>query len=100
LQGLAFLHASDMIHRDIKGNNLLLGWDGSVNLDGCLFFSSTDFGLCALLCPEHSKWRSMVRTTRWMAPKVVRREPYVPKVVTWSLGIVGIEMAKGRAPYI
>ncbi|NWH42561.1 PAK3 kinase, partial [Chloropsis hardwickii] len=59
-----------------------------------------DFGLCALLSPEQSKRRSMVGTTWWMAPKVVRREPYGPKVDTWSLGIVGIEMAKGEAPYI
>ncbi|CAN8220540.1 unnamed protein product [Coccothraustes coccothraustes] len=50
--------------------------------------------------PEQSKRRSMVGTTFWMAPKVVRGEPYSPKVDTWSLGIVGIEMAKGEAPYI
>lgn len=69
-------------------------------LKQCLFFSSADFGLCALLSPEQSKRTSMVGTTCWMAPEVVRREPYGPKVDTWSLGIVGIEMAKGEAPYI
>ncbi|NXH50424.1 PAK1 kinase, partial [Dicaeum eximium] len=69
-------------------------------LKPCLFFSSADFGLCALLSPEQSKRTSMVGTTCWMAPEVVRGEPYGPKVDTWSLGIVGIEMAKGEAPYI
>ncbi|NXP98486.1 PAK3 kinase, partial [Vidua macroura] len=97
LKGLAFLHANQVIHRDIKSGNILLGQDGSVY---ACFFSSADFGLCALLSPEQKKRRSMVRTTYWMAPKVMRREPYGPKVDTWSLGIMGIEMAKGEAPYV
>ncbi|NXQ56621.1 PAK3 kinase, partial [Anthoscopus minutus] len=92
LQGLAFLHANQVIHRDIKSSNILLGRDGSVKL--------ADFGLCAVLTPKRSKGRSMVGTTCWMAPEVARKEPYGPKVDTWSLGIVGIEMAKGRAPYV
>ncbi|XP_037980021.1 serine/threonine-protein kinase PAK 3-like [Motacilla alba alba] len=92
LQGLAFLHANQVIHRDIKSDNILLGRDGSVKL--------ADFGLCALLSPGQSKRRSVVGTTCWMAPELVRGEPYGPKVDTWSLGIVGIEMAKGEAPYV
>ncbi|NXM93318.1 PAK3 kinase, partial [Sylvia borin] len=74
-----------------KGDNILLGRDGPVTL--------ADFGLCALLIPEHSEPRPMVGTTCWMTPEVVRRQPYGPKVDTWSLGIVGIEMVKGEAPY-
>ncbi|KAI1229479.1 Serine/threonine-protein kinase PAK 3, partial [Lamprotornis superbus] len=121
LQGLAFLHANQVIHRDIKSSNILLGRDGSVKLGGYCWSGpalregnaglllsgcqvpgsgAADFGLCAVLIREQSKRRSTVGTTCWMAPEVVRGEPYGPKVDTWSLGIVGIEMAKGRAPYI
>ncbi|XP_039946944.1 serine/threonine-protein kinase PAK 3-like [Hirundo rustica] len=91
LQGLAFLHANRVIHRDIKGDNILLSRAGAVKL--------ADFGLCAWLSPEQSKRRSMVGTLRWMASEVLRGQPYGPKGDTWSLGIMGIEMAKGEAPY-
>ncbi|NXO32330.1 PAK3 kinase, partial [Cisticola juncidis] len=91
LQGLHFLHSRQVIHRDVKSGNVLVGMDGSVK--------PGDFGLCAQLSPERSKCSSSVGTPSWMALKVVRGEAYGPKVGIWSLGIMGLEMVEGEAPY-
>ncbi|XP_068855290.1 serine/threonine-protein kinase PAK 3-like [Aphelocoma coerulescens] len=91
LQGLHFLHSRRVIHRDVKSCNILVSTDGSVKL--------ADFGLCAQLTPERNKCSSSVGTPSWMAPEVVRGEAYGPKVDIWSLGIVGLEMVEGEAPY-
>ncbi|KAM3672034.1 serine/threonine-protein kinase PAK 1-like [Ammospiza maritima maritima] len=92
LQGLDFLHSNDVIHRDVKSDNILLRTDGSVKL--------ADFGLATQLTPEQSRRCSVTGTPWWMAPEVVTGQPYGPKVDIWSFGIVGIEMIEQEPPYL
>ncbi|KAI9356927.1 kinase-like domain-containing protein [Pilaira anomala] len=88
LKGLSHLHTQGILHRDVKCENLLLGWHGEVKL--------ADFGLSARIArPNHER----LGTTKWMAPEVIREEYYSEKIDMWSLGITIIEMMDRVPPH-
>uniref|UniRef100_A0A671RYR7 non-specific serine/threonine protein kinase n=1 Tax=Sinocyclocheilus anshuiensis TaxID=1608454 RepID=A0A671RYR7_9TELE len=89
LQGLAYLHCHNMIHRDIKAGNILLTEPGQVKL--------ADFGSASIASPANS----FVGTPYWMAPEVILamdEGQYDGKVDIWSLGITCIELAERKPP--
>ncbi|UYV64078.1 MAP4K1 [Cordylochernes scorpioides] len=97
LQGLAYLHSLAMMHRDVKGANILLTDDGAVKL--------ADFGVSAQITATISKRKSFIGTPYWMAPEVLslvaaveRKGGYNQLCDVWAVGITAIELAELQPP--
>nr|AAX59999.2 myosin 3B variant 2 [Mus musculus] len=95
LLGLQHLHCHRIIHRDVKGNNILLTTEGGVKL--------VDFGVSAQLTSTRLRRNTSVGTPFWMAPEVIACEQqydssYDARCDVWSLGITAIELGDGDPP--
>ena len=101
LAGLSYLHNMDIIHRDIKGANVLVDNKGNIKI--------SDFGISkrveasALLQPQknggHIHRPSLQGSVFWMAPEVVKQTSYTRKADIWSLGCLIVEMFTGTHPF-
>lgn len=99
LTGLSYLHERDIIHRDIKGANILVDNKGTIKI--------SDFGISKKLeasnllgGAKNAKHRpSLQGSVFWMAPEVVKQTSYTRKADIWSLGCLVVEMMTGTHPF-
>uniref|UniRef100_A0A674NEY8 Mitogen-activated protein kinase kinase kinase 3 n=1 Tax=Takifugu rubripes TaxID=31033 RepID=A0A674NEY8_TAKRU len=94
LEGMSYLHSNMIVHRDIKGANILRDSVGNVKLG--------DFGASKRLqtiCMSGTGIRSVTGTPYWMSPEVISGEGYGRKADVWSLGCTVVEMLTEKPPW-
>ncbi|TVU43837.1 hypothetical protein EJB05_10335 [Eragrostis curvula] len=89
-KGMDYLHQNNIIHRDLKSANLLIGYDQVVKI--------ADFGV-ARLGNQEGQMTAETGTYRWMAPEIINHKPYDHKADVFSFAIVLWELATSKVPY-
>ena len=90
LKGLIYIHKLNLIHRDIKGSNIMLSEDGYAKLG--------DFGIGIQL--KNNEFRTSKKgSPHWMSPQVILNKNYDTKTDIWSLGITCLELVEGEPPF-
>ena len=90
-QGLEYIHANKIIHRDLKAHNIFLSKSGDVKIG--------DFGISRILSNSSELASTSVGTPYYIAPEVCRGQPYDYKADIWSLGCILYELCTLRHPF-
>jgi len=90
LEGLTIIHQNNIIHRDIKDDNILIGLNGDIKIG--------DFGLSVRSTAPRSN-KSISGTRRWIAPEVYKKQGYGKKIDIWSLGCLSLVLSTRKLPY-
>ncbi|CAD7703488.1 unnamed protein product [Ostreobium quekettii] len=95
LEGLKYLHEQGVVHRDIKGANILTTKEGLVKL--------ADFGVAAKLTEKGNElvdhYDAVAGSPYWMAPEIIEMTSVGPAADVWSLGCLVVELLTGYPPY-
>ncbi|KRX01163.1 Protein kinase-like domain [Pseudocohnilembus persalinus] len=117
LLGLEYLHSHKVVHRDIKGANVLVDNEGICKLAGNIIYSDLvifnliskklkkllylDFGSCKRIynTPKEGQLEQIKGTVNWMAPEVIKQQNVGRFSDIWSIGCTLLEMLTGKMPY-
>uniref|UniRef100_A0A8K9UT64 Protein kinase domain-containing protein n=1 Tax=Oncorhynchus mykiss TaxID=8022 RepID=A0A8K9UT64_ONCMY len=94
LQGVFYLHSNMIVHRDIKGANILRDSTGNIKLG--------DFGASKriqTICMSGTGIKSVTGTPYWMSPEVINGEGYGRKADVWSVACTVVEMLTQKPPW-
>jgi len=91
LNALNYMHSLNLVHRDLKSDNVLINSNGE--------FKLADFGMAVQLSNKQSSLKTVVGSPYWMAPEILMEHNYGKEVDVWSFGAVVMEMIDGVPPY-
>ena len=90
-QGINYIHSKNVIHRDIKSQNIFLNKNGSIKIG--------DFGIAKALSKTNSNAMTVIGTPYYFSPEIINGEPYNYKTDIWSLGVVLYELCTLKLPF-
>ncbi|KAG8689635.1 ATP binding [Ceratobasidium sp. 394] len=96
LQGLNYLHEREIIHRDIKADNILVDNKGGIKISDFAISKKVEDNLLGGARIHQS---SLQGSVFWMAPEVVKQTSYTYKADIWSIGCLVVEMLTGQHPW-
>ena len=89
--GLLKMHRNNVLHRDIKSDNILHSEDGRIKIG--------DLGTACFLSKERVKRKTRAGTLNWIAPEIAQSSEYSKAVDVWSFGCFAYELASGNPPF-
>ena len=89
--GLLKMHSKNVLHRDIKSDNILCSRNGDVKI--------ADLGFSVFLSKQVENRKTQKGTAHWMPPEIIQGITYSKEVDVWSFGCFAYELATGHAPF-